>query len=165
MVFHAVLESLDEDGADDAPLDVILARERAGNGERYAHFVYACPLCMPALDAMLAYHARPDFYGWRRITDTFGSGRLAAARERIEQGTFSDRLAVLQALVRTWIERRLARTRLSGAEREAWRVATEKACDEGMERLAFQRQNGLAGSFAERTACAVCDGARAGAGG
>jgi len=159
MIFFSVLEGLYEDGVDNASMDVLLAREPAPAGGRYTHFVYACPICMPAINAMLVYRARPEFYGWKDVTDTFGKGLPEETRKTLATGAFKQRLTVLHDLLQRWIARRLDRTSLTAAQRAAWHRAIEEGRKEGMKMLAEFQRNGVAGSFANETACAACDGA------
>ncbi len=155
MIFLSVLEGLYEDGVDNASMDVLLAREPSRFGERYTHFIYACPLCMPALNAMLVYRARPEFYGWKGVSDTFGGGLPDATRRALAGGTFKERLAVLQDLLSRWVGRRIQRMHLG----DEWREAIAEGRKEGMKMLAESQRHGEAGSFAAESACAACDGA------
>ncbi|MDP6518592.1 MAG: hypothetical protein QF411_01725 [Planctomycetota bacterium] len=72
LIFHAVLRGLFEDGVRD---DVIgrLTRTDQATGMPYS-FVYACPVCMPAYNALRVYAQRPEFYGDKQGATTFGPG-------------------------------------------------------------------------------------------
>ena len=49
-IFYAVLEGLYDDGVSNGDVDRILLK---GEKEYYFHFVYACPVCTPTIDALL----------------------------------------------------------------------------------------------------------------
>ena len=73
LVFFAVLEGLYEDGVGTDDVDRILAVDPKTKQPRLEeHFVYSCPLCMPAFDAMVLYRSRPNFYGRKDSSDNFG---------------------------------------------------------------------------------------------
>ena len=74
MVFFAVLEGLYVDGVSNEAVDVLLRREDRGNGaEQYMHFIYGCPICLPAQDALRVYRQRVPL-SYKGSPDTLGEG-------------------------------------------------------------------------------------------
>jgi hypothetical protein len=71
-IFLAVLEGLYTDGVSNEVVDAILTRD--STSDRPQPFVYACPICMPAHDALQTYRARPASYGRNIRVDTFHPG-------------------------------------------------------------------------------------------
>ena len=121
------------------------------------HFVYACPLCMPAINAFRVYRERRMFYGWKGVTDTFGDGLGKPLRAQLGSDDSKQRLAAIHALIQRWVDRRLGSMNLDGTQRAAWRAALADARKEGMRMLKTYRAAGDPGIFEE--GCAVCDGA------
>lgn len=56
-IFLAVLEGLYRDGVQNAAVDAIVAEDPESGHP--VNFVYACPICTPAMSAFQAYRARP----------------------------------------------------------------------------------------------------------
>ena len=67
-VYFAVLEGLYEEGLSDAMVASILGEGMTD------HFVYGCPVCIPAYQAILLYKDRPGFVNRKRPARDFGSG-------------------------------------------------------------------------------------------
>ncbi|MEE8105366.1 MAG: hypothetical protein V3T86_07515 [Planctomycetota bacterium] len=154
MMFHAVLEGLYTDGVGNDDVDRIL--EKDDNG--YTNFVYGCPICMPALDALRVYRARPKFYSRKGDPDTFGKGLDEATRKRLA-GRPADRLAAIETLTKRWVNRRLKSMRLTESEQRDWRQRITEGRKRGMQLLNESRRNGQAGAYEQRKGCALCDGA------
>ncbi len=164
-VFHAVLEGLYRDGVSNRDVDAILHRE-ADRG--YTHFIYACPICTPAVNALLTYRSRPGhFYGLKRwSTGTFGPGLDGELSNQLQNGTVEERLEVIKELTRRWIADGLEAMNLDAAGRERWRQAMEQAREEGARMLEHYRENGLvqtqAPAYETVEECSICLGASTG---
>lgn len=157
-VFFAVLEGLYRDGVQNDMLDQILPRNKVGAESRtYTHFVYGCPLCMPALNAFLIYRERRGFYGWKGVTDTFGEGLDEGLRAQLAGNDSKQRMAGIHDLIQRWVHRRLDLMNLDESQRVVWQTALEDARKEGMRMLETRRAAGDPGVFVD--GCAVCDGA------
>ena len=151
-LFFAVLEGACEDALPDEAAKAALAQDGKG---RYRHFVYACPVCSPVVEALRAYAMRQDFYYSRKgdpmVDDRNPSpvadlaGRLAG-KEPKAQG------AALKALVERWVKRRMERLRLTDLEKARWQQAMEEGRKKGMSGL--PRSEGF-----EHRSCPSCDGA------
>jgi len=149
-VFFAVLEGLYEDGVATEDVEAILRMDPATR--TYENFVTACPICGPARDAFLTYRVRPRWRGYKVLDDTFGKGLDETTRTASWSEDPATRFDALEGLVRTWVARRLARERLTDAERQAYARAFEDMRKEGMSRI-----DGGAPKKLKR--CAMCDGA------
>lgn len=155
-LFLAVLEGLYEDGVSNEAVDAITVID-AEHGYP-ANFVWACPVCMPAYRAFLTYRARPEFT-WIKGSPDFGPGLTAEQLAGLTTGEFSARQDALMELVGGWVERRMARLRLTPEENAAWRREMEERRKKGMEQLATYKRQGLGGSYARMSDCPLCDGA------
>lgn len=156
-LFFAVLEGLYADGVSSEAVDAILARDAASG--RPANFVWGCPICMPAYEALRLYRARPMFESYKGLRDTFGPGLDPALLARMTSGPLASRQTAIKELVETWNARRIAALRLSDAEHAAWQSEMEMRRKKGMSILASLREEPDAGSLASMKACAFCDGA------
>lgn len=122
-IFLSVLEGCLEDGVPDKLVERILEQKN----NQYVNFVYACPLCHPAIDAFRAFSMREQFYyGYKG--DPYQvpcalPGELSDPKEMREG---------LEKLIQRWIGGRLNRCRLDEAERGAWKSAIERGRKEGM---------------------------------
>jgi hypothetical protein len=152
-IFFAVLEGLYEDGVNNEVVDAILAVDPDTGYP--ANFVWACPICMPALNAANSYRARISFVGKKLHRDTFGAGLEESRRAAILGDDGDRRRAAIQELVEGWIMRRLDRARLTESERADWTRAMEEGRKLGMEYLEAYRS--LGGSYAEMKGCPFCD--------
>lgn len=160
-VFYAVLEGCYEDGLSNSDVDQILLKSEK---QTYLHFIYACPLCMPAIQAFEAYRSRPArFFGDKRGTSTFGEGLEPALMLKLHNTKVEDRLEAINALVQRWIQRRTTQLRLTQPERTTLHKELEAKRQKGMEMLqAFKKNDTVAmfaPSFADKAECAVCNGA------
>ncbi len=165
-VFHAVLEGLYEDGLSDADVKQILMRKEK---QTYFHFIYSCPLCGATIWALEAYRERPkSFYGLKFDGSTFGPGLTEAQHAQLFSDDPKVRLTVINALVQTWLERRMKAMRLTDAERAQLLEALEKKRQAGMDALVSFRKKQHGENFGVAEAapayvgleeCAVCNAA------
>lgn len=122
-VFLAVLEGLYEDGVDPRAAAALL---RPGPGP--GHFVDKCPLCEPVRFAFEVYaaHPGPRMFDFREepLPDALRDGLKSPERPR--------RLAALRDLVDRHVARRLDRSALTDAERQAFRAWALDARKQGM---------------------------------
>ncbi|HEY7862057.1 MAG TPA: hypothetical protein VIE39_00255 [Thermoanaerobaculia bacterium] len=154
MIFFAVLEGLYRDGVSNEAVDRILLCDPESG--RYLHFVYACPICTPALDALRTYRNRAPFSGKKRFRDTFGPGLPPATIEALASEDIQVRLFAIESLMRSWVSRRLDGMRLTPEERAQWTRDFELGRKMGMSRLPSSA------SVPGRelvTTCAFCDAA------
>ena len=126
------------------------------------HFVYGCPLCGPAHDALGVYRTRPSWSYKGPRNDTFGAGLDKATRKALSSDDFATRHAAVQALIKRWVERRLKLMRLTERERAGYQAAFEDMSKKGTAMLAEHRRHGRAGELGKMKGCAVCDGATSG---
>jgi len=154
MIFHAVFEGLYADGVSNDDVDRIL--EKDDNG--YTNFVYGCPICMPAIDALRVYRTRPKFYSRKGDPDTFGKGLDDEMRKRLAVPGDS-RLGAIEALTKRWVNRRLTLMRLTAAEKNVWKQRITEGRKRGMQLLGEYRRSGQPGAYVDRKGCALCDGA------
>lgn len=156
-IFLAVLDGLYTDGVSNDVVDAILTRDSVSG--RPQHFVYACPICMPAHDALQTYRARPAFYGRKIRVDTFGPGLPAELVGRITGKDLQVRLDAINGLVESWVRRRLEAMRLDPAERDAWTWAIAQGREKGMQMLESFRAGARQDGHDLLKSCAFCDGA------
>ena len=186
LVFFAVLEGLYADGVQQQVVRAVLSGPpddpSAGGGATDAAtdlatlppdewwrrhlettlFVPACPLCTPALVAFETYAARGPLHAKGiqadgRPLDTFGPGLSDALVARLTDPRRAVRLAALQELVTTWIERRLDFGRATTAERDELRRWMEDGRKAGMNQLGALRQALDPAAAASWPRCATCD--------
>ena len=158
LVFFAVLEGLYEDGVSTDDVERILAVDPKTKASRLEeHFVYSCPLCMPAFDAMVLYRSRQGFYGRKDNADTFGPGLELGLRKKLESAQKTDQLEAIQTLVNRWVSRRLDSMRLTKDEREQWTAVIEEGRQKGMTYLQTA-QAGNRNEYLGWKGCAICDG-------
>jgi hypothetical protein len=165
-VFHAVLEGLYEDGVSDADVKQILMRKEK---QTYFHFILSCPLCGTTIWALEAYRDRPKgFYGLKTYVSTFGPGLTEAQHAQLFSDDPKVRLTVINALVQTWLERRMKAMRLTDGERAQLLDALEKKRQAGMDALVSfrKKQHGenlgvaeAAPAYVGLEECAVCNAA------
>lgn len=161
LIFFGVLERLFVEGAESKDVDRILTVEPGTT--RYAHFVYGCPVCMPVIDALRVYRARPLFYGRKGDSDTFGPGWDAAMKERLWSQDLEVRLGAIHDFVQRAIDARLDSQRPTPGEREHTRLVLEELKAKGLELLRASQAAGQAGAMAGASTCAACAGAADGA--
>lgn len=161
-VFYAVLEGCYEDGL--SSNDVARILMRGPDNGAYIHFIYACPLCTPALHAFNAYRAQPPFYGMKNSTPTFGSGLDDELKKQLYSDKTEDRLIAINTLVQRWVKHRMAMLRLTDDERKTLVQSLEEMRKKGMQALkatASSPTNG-AGDKTEpygAKECAICNAA------
>lgn len=165
-IFHSVLEGLYEDGLSNEDVARILMKKE---GQCYFHFILACPICTAAIWALESYQNRPEqLYGIKQPASTFGPGLTAAQHEQLHSDDPAKRLAVINSLMRTWMERRMKSLRLTDQERAGLLGSLEKMRKEGMGQLASFRRLGhgpdlsvdiAAPAYANLKECAVCNAA------
>lgn len=157
LIFFAVLEGLYTDGVSNDVVDLVLPPD-AGGRERNLreHFVYACPLCHPAMEAFRLYRDRRAFFGLKPGTrDTFGPGLPDSLLAGLRSRNKIERLAAVQSLIDRWVRRRLAMMRLSPAEQTDWTTRIESGRKQGMAALQSDERR-----YGDKK-CAVCEGAAA----
>ncbi len=166
LIYHAVLEGAFEDGVGNDDVERILLRGAGGQG--FQHFIYACPLCMPTINALQTYRQRAPIFGYKiagneAAENTYGPGLSAEQRVQLRSPDLAPRLTVVNQLVRRWVERRLARQRLTPDERKAVQAQLEAGRKQGMEMLKkFKTEGGMnfgAPGYEKLEECAVCNGA------
>jgi hypothetical protein len=160
MIFFAVLEGLYLDGVSTEDVERILAVDPKTHLPQFQeHFVYACPLCMPAFDAFQLYRSRPQFFGRKDNSDTFGIGLDPIVQRKLRSSKKADQLEAIQGLIDKWVRRRLDSMRLSKGERAEWDQAMQEGRSKGMGLLRQQQANGAQIQYAGWKGCAICDGA------
>ncbi len=165
-VFYSVLEGLYEDGLSSQDVDLILLKHE---GESYFNFIYSCPICTPAIQALQTYRARPEhLYSLKSGDSTFGKGLSASLHDDLYSGDSRHRLAAINTLMQGWIERRIKSMNLPVDEHARLLSELEDKRKEGMEALeSFRRHEHGQGFGVEKAApayvdldeCAVCNGA------
>ncbi len=165
-IFYSVLEGLYEDGLSNKDVDQILIKKE---NQGYFHFIYACPVCGATIWALEAYRSRPErFYGLKRDGSTFGNGLSSSLRDQLYSENATQRLIVINKLVKDWIARRMDKLNLSQKDRIELERALEKKREAGMEALkSFRRlEHGpnfgvaeAAPAYKDLDECAVCNGA------
>jgi hypothetical protein len=147
-IFFGVLEGLYHDGVQNEVVDRVIELDPKTNWP--AHFVYACPICMPAFDAFRVYRARPAFFGDKGGATAFGDGLSDEESLRIQTEP-----KLVQSLVEKWMRRRMDDLRLTDAERARWTVEMEERRKKGMEQLSVYRSQGLVPNFGKL--CPFCE--------
>ena len=165
-IFNAVLMGLYEDGVSKQDVAQILMKKE---GQTYFHFILACPICTATIWALEAYRGRPDqFYGVKYPGSTFGPGISDALHDQLYSEKPYDRLDAINALVRSWISRRMQQLRLNDDERSKLLEQLEKKRKEGMEALESFRKKAhgpnlgveqAAPAYVNLRECAVCNAA------
>lgn len=154
LVFFGVLEGLYRDGVPNEAVDSILLCDPESG--RYLHFVYGCPLCTPALDALRTYRNRAPFYARKAFRDTFGPGLAPETLERLASEDIQVRLSAIEELVRSWVSRRLEGMRFTPEEHAQWSTALALGRKIGMSQLPSSAR--VPGRALVNT-CAICDAA------
>ncbi|MFY9342295.1 MAG: hypothetical protein WAT39_07390 [Planctomycetota bacterium] len=156
-IFYAVLEGLYDEGVATADVEILLHQEPTT--KQFSYFVYGCPLCMPAIDALQLYRGRPMFHGHKGESDTFGAGLPAKESAALRSDDVAARLRVLHDFVERCLQKKLASLRLLPAEREQWQLVLKEMRNKGGYMLKEAQQAGTAGALGAAKGCAVCDGA------
>ncbi len=166
LIYYSVLEGAFEDGLGNADVDRILLTGPDGKG--FQHFIYACPLCMPTINALQTYRQRAPIFGYKihgnqAAENTYGPGLSAELRVQLRSPDQTARLGVVNQLVKRWVERRLASLRLTPEERKTVQAQLEEGRKRGMEMLTrFKADNSFAvfaPGFEKQEECAACNGA------
>lgn len=156
-LFFAVLEGLYVDGVSNPVVDAILAR--GGERNEPTNFVWGCPICMPAYEALRLYRARPHFESFKGLSDTFGPGLDDGLTQRVTGADAGARMQAIEELVTRWTGRRMDALRLDEAERATWQREMEMLRKKGMSMLFDYRDSATPGQYQSMKACAFCDGA------
>ncbi|RTZ89182.1 MAG: hypothetical protein DSY92_09485 [Planctomycetota bacterium] len=161
LIFFGVLEGLYRDGVETRVASAIAnIDEPAGIPH---NFVYGCPICMPALDALRVYAARPGFYRDKIGRDTFGSGLDPAVQARLLSDDNLQRRDALQQLIDRWVAERTTSSGFDDQQREALAMALKEMRKKGMGLLyQFQSEEGpdiYLDFYRDWQACPSCDGA------
>ena len=148
-IFYAVLDGCFEDGL---------------KKEQYAHFVYACQTCTPAIHAFEVYRSRPaHFYSLKSGASTFGDGLPADLKKQLYSTKPEERQEAINALMRGWVSRRMSTVRLSEAERSELQEVLALMGKKGLSLLDELKSSDPAAFkvsvFANVGKCAVCTGA------
>ena len=154
-VYFGALEGLYADGVSNEVVDSLLVFNDAGG---HALFVSGCLICLPVLNALRTYRARPEHVGFKEPFDTFGAGLAEAEVQACTSADLDVRYKALGAMVERWVDARLAARRLSAEERQAFEREMEVRRKKGMAGLAPQTVGGKDATF---EACASCDAANA----
>ncbi len=165
-MFFATIEGAYLDGLSSNDVSrVLMATEKGA----YLHFIYACPLCMPVVNGLRAYHERPPLSGYKKMRSyqanekTIGNGLSPDERKQLASDDVKDRLKVVNGLVKRWVEHRLAQMNLSPEGKEKWKKRLESARQEGEMMLKrFKTNNEMswgAPGFIGLNKCAACEGA------
>ena len=157
LIFFAVLEGAFETGIRDDAVDAIL--EQDGDG-RYRFFVYACPICHPALNALRTYRQRPEFHGSKVRRRAFGFGLSEEERAQLLSPEFEVRHAAIRARIERWVEAYVEKLRLTEEEHERLELDMEDLRKRGMEFLrSYRRSDSWYAVDEGMESCAFCDGA------
>jgi hypothetical protein len=161
LIFFGVLEGLYRDGVETRVASAIASIEEPAGIPH--NFVYGCPICMPALDALRVYAARPGFYRDKIGRDTFGSGRDPAVQARLLSDDSLQRRDALQQLIDRWVDERITTSGFDDQQREALAMALKEMRKKGMGLLyQFQSEEGqdiYLDFYRDWQACPSCDGA------
>ena len=157
LIFHAVLQGAFETGIGDDAVDAILEQDAEG---RYSYFVYACPICHPALNALRVYRQRPVFLGDKAQRRAFGFGLSQEERTQLLSPDFGVRHEAIRARIERWVEAYIAKLRLSEEEHASLEHDMQDLRKRGMERLrSYRREGGYYAVEPWMKSCALCDGA------
>jgi hypothetical protein len=149
-IFFAVLEGLVAESVPDETVAKILEQKDG----RYVHFVYACGICTPTIEALRAYAMRGQFYHARKGDPLAGKPALPADLQGLlDHPEAEKRREGIEKLVNRFIERRFEELRYTEAERTPMRSAL------------LQERKRAAGMLARQPDlkdCPSCRGAAAG---
>ncbi len=140
LIFLGVLTGLYEDGVrNDVVERMIRVDEVTGMP---LSFVFACPACMPAFDALRAYQSRPGFYRSKLEADTFGPGLGRRLRERVLSEEGAVHRAAVQDLISRWVDAFVSRLEWGQGEHEALAKQLEEYRVKGTALLEQYQQGG-----------------------
>ena len=150
-IFYAVMEGCYEDGIATTNVDqILLTQPYVG----YVHFVYGCPICTPTIHALKAYRARPEsLFPLKTHATTFGPGLSADQIKKLYSDRPTERLEVINGLMKNWIARRVGKLRLNDEEKAKLNENFQRMRKEGMIMLPANP------ALAEAKQCAACNGA------
>lgn len=164
-IFYSVLEGLYEDGLTNRDVEQILLKK----GTSYFHFIYACPICTATVWALEAYRSRPEhLYSLKSGASTFGPGLSDSLHNELYSDNPHQRLIAINAMVKTWLARRIEKMNLSEKEHDVLLNKLEAKRKEGMNVLKSFRhyEHGskmgveqAAPAYVDLEECAVCNGA------
>jgi hypothetical protein len=157
LVFFAVLEGCYRDGVETSTVDALLTP--APDTDLPEIFVYACPLCSPAHDALRLYKRRQPFYGMKGEPDTFGPGLSDDVKRALEAPGAATRRDAWEKLVEKWVAQRLTSLRLTPDERKGMDLGLQLRRKAGMIFLERYRASQKPGHYARMKQCPSCDGA------
>ena len=161
-IFYAVLEGLFADGVSNEVVDAVTEADESTGWPLY--FIYACPVCMPCFDAFRVYRGRPEFFGRKLPTDTFGPGLPESVRAQILSEDREVRVAAIRDRIEIWISRRLESLRLTPAEETEVRARFRGIAEKGQALLdSYQAQDRTA-IYGHMEYCPFCEGASRAAG-
>jgi hypothetical protein len=157
-IFFSVLEGLYEDGVSKKDVAQILMKK---DGDYYYHFIYACPVCEATIWALEAYQSRPNRFYRRKLPldATLGPGLSEPNHSQLYDDDPRVRLAAINSLVKTWIDRRMAVMNFSPDNRMKMLEALEKKRKEGMQTLKNWKNGEMfyAPAYGDIDECAVCN--------
>ena len=161
LIFSAVLDGLYWDGVSNEVVDAICEMDEETGWP--VNFVYSCPICMPALNACRTYRKRPDFFGQKLPSSTFGRGLTEEQKQRILSRDLDVRLPAIEALILRWIDARLSDLRLTPEEQKHFEGVMSGFREKGMAVLESYRRNDWSGGatnpYKQMKECAFCNGA------
>jgi hypothetical protein len=157
LVFFAVLEGCYRDGVATSTVDALLTP--GADTDLPEIFVYACPLCSPAHDALRLYKRRQPFFGMKGEPDTFGPGLPDAVKRALEAPGAASRRDAWGKQVEKWVEQRLTSLRLTPEERRAMDLGLQLRRKAGMKLLEQYKTSQKPGHYARMKECPSCDGA------
>ena len=157
MIFFAVLEGMYRDGVSTEIATLLTSIDPESNMTRY--FVYGCPLCMPAYDAIQVYKGRAPLSD-KMKTDTFGDGLSEVIREQLAIDDPQVRVETFQALILDWVKQYQERRRLTPEEAQQWRRHLDGMREKGNALLAQYLKSGgaTAKTYAGWEKCPACEG-------
>jgi hypothetical protein len=165
-IFYSVLEGLYEDGLSNEDVDQILLKRK---GQSYFHFIYACPICTATIWGLQAYRSRPEhLYSLKSGASTFGSGLSDSLHAHLYSDDPHQRLIAINALVKSWLSRRMEKLNLSEDDRKVLLKKLEEKRQNGMDVLESFRKGEhgphfgvaeAAPAYVNLEECAVCNGA------
>jgi hypothetical protein len=160
-VFFAVLEGLYRDGVGQDDVEAML--RRASPNACYDHFIYACPICTAAVQALELYRNRPQqLYSLKLPCDTFGAGLDAKISQALRAADAKTRLTTIHNLLSRWIGVRLGMVR--GEEKDRLLAELKAGREEGMTYLKKWQSSPedlarYAPAYAGIGECAACNAA------
>lgn len=159
-LFYAVLEGLFEQGLPDATVDRLLQRD-AMSGNPFL-FVYGCPICHPTYDALRLYRSRQPMWGDKRESRDFANKLEPALLKRLNADDPAVRAEAFGSLVERFVAARIAASRFTPTELEAWRKKLEEGKQRGEEQLKVYQAQGNS-TYSWMKSCSMCQGANRGA--